>query len=146
MNPGLVILLIFFGSVALVAVITLTLFRFFTRLLGLKQVIKEGVVLTDDGLEYLGFLWLGKLKASYVDVESVEVLPFSKGLISILFFRYGLSSHWIGPRLFREMVAIKLKGQRVYKYLLFTPMDARVFAEKLKSRSEVSPKSEEGGL
>jgi len=134
MNPGIVILLIFLGGAALVAVIVLTLFRSFAHLFGLKQVIREGVVLSDNGLEYLGFLWIGKLKASYADVESVEVLPFSKGLASIPAFRYGLSSHWIGPRLFKEIVVIKLKGSRVYKYLLFTPMDPAMFVEQLRSR------------
>src|SRR5947209_4002608 len=100
MNSGALILLIFWGSVIVVAVITLTVFRFISRRLGLKQVLAEGVVMTENGLEYLGFAFLWKMKASYQDVESVESPPFVKGLASAMFFRYGMSSLWICTRPF----------------------------------------------
>jgi len=126
------------GSVALVTVITLVSFRLLTRSLGLKQLVEEGIVLTEDGVELPRFLWMGKMKVSYTDVETVELLPWYKGLISILLFRYGFSVRSICTRFFHEIVVIKLKGARVFEYLLVTPKNAQAFVEQLKFRMKQS--------
>jgi hypothetical protein len=142
MNSGMTMLLILVVSVALATTLILVLFRFATKLLGLQQVLKDGVVLTESGLEYLGFLWIVKMKAHYTDVESVELLPYNTGLISFISFRYGFTSHWICKRTFSDVVLISLKGSRVYKKLLLTPKDAPAFVEQLRLRikeSETSP-------
>lgn len=136
MNSGTLILLIFLGSVALVAIVTMALFRFVTRSLGLKQVIEEGVVMTENGLEVLRFFGIGKMKVNYADVESVEVLPYYRGPLATLRLRYGMSARWIGTRLFHEIVVIKLKGPRVFRYLLSTPKNGPAFVEQLKARIE----------
>jgi len=143
MNSGLVILLFFFGSVAIVAAIMVALFRLYTRLFGLTQVIEEGVVMTENGLEVLGIWWFSKSKVSYDDVESVKLLPFYRSPLATLLFRYGFSARWVGPRFFAEIVVIELKGPRMFKYLLATPKNAPAFVEHWKSRNqcEVCPKS-----
>jgi hypothetical protein len=97
---------------------------------------RDGVILAQDGIEYLGFLWIVKLKASYADIEDIELLPYYTGLMSVMFFRYGLTPHWICKRSFCDIVVIKLKGYRMYKNLLFTPKDAATFIAQLKSRIE----------
>jgi hypothetical protein len=134
MSPGVTMLLILCVSVALATTLILVLFKFVTRLLGLQQVMKDGVVLTENGLEYLGFLWVVKMKANYTDVESVNVLPYHIGLISFILFHYGFTSHWICKRTCCDIVLISLKGSRIYKKLLFTPKDAPVFVEELQQR------------
>jgi hypothetical protein len=134
MNSGVNMLLILVASVALATTLVLVLFRFATKLLGLQQVLKDGVVLTESGLEFLGFLWIVKMKAHYTEVESVELLPYYTGLISFIFFRYGFTSHWICKRTFSDIVLINLKGSRIYKNLLFTPKDAPAFVEQLRRR------------
>lgn len=136
MNSGAIILVIFLASVAVVAVATLGLFRFISLKLGLKQVFDEGVVLTENGLEYLGFALLWKMRASYADVESVAIVPYFRALISGIFYRYGMSALWIWTRPSHQVVVIKLKGRRFYKYILFAPKDASAFVQQLKSRIE----------
>jgi hypothetical protein len=136
MNSGALILLMFVGSVTLVAAIAVTLFRFVTRWLGLKQVVEEGVVMTENGLEVLRFFGIGKMNVSYADVESVELLPHFRGPLATLLFRYKMSARWIGTRLFHEIVVIKLRGPRLFKYLLSTPKNGPAFVEQLKSRVE----------
>ena len=136
MNSGALILLAFLGSVAVVIVVTVTLFRLVTRSLGLKQVVEEGVVMTENGLEVLGFFGVGKMSVSYADVESVELLPHCRGPLATLLLRYRMSARWVGTRLFHEIVVIKLKGPRVFRYLISTPEDGTTFVEQLKSRIE----------
>jgi len=134
MNPGALILLIFLGSVALVVVVAVTLFRLVTRSFGLKQVIEDGVVMTENGLEVLRFFGIGKMRISYADVESVELLPHYRGPLATLLLRYNMSARWIGTRLFHEIVVIKLKGPRFFRYLLSTPKNGPAFVEQLQSR------------
>jgi hypothetical protein len=133
------ILAIFFAAVALVAVLTLAVFRLLTRWCGTKQLIEDGVALTDDGIEYLRFYLLGKRRATFDEIESVEFLPFGKALFPILFFRYGYSLHVIRTRLFSDCVLIQFRKtprwfELYFKYLLFTPRHPAEFAERLKSR------------
>jgi hypothetical protein len=126
-------------AVALIAVFTLTVFRLLTRWCGTKQLIEDGVALTEDGIEYLRFYLLGKGRAAFDEIESVEFLPFGKALFPILFFRYGYSLYIIRTRLFSDCVLIQFRKsprwfELYFKYLLFTPRHPAEFAERLKSR------------
>jgi hypothetical protein len=85
----MVILLIFAGSVALVAFVTLKVFRLLTGALGLKEVLQEGFVMTDNGLEILGMFLIGKRKIPYADIKSVEFVPYKMEIVGQLRFRYG---------------------------------------------------------
>ena len=138
MSPGIIILLIFFAGAALIALITVPLFRLITNALGIKQVLEDGVALTENGLEFLGFGFLGpnKVTINYRDIESVELMPYYKSLLTILMPRFDSSVRWIRRRPFNQMVIVKFKGPQVYKKLHFTPKDPLAFAEQLKSRIE----------
>lgn len=136
MNSGTIVLVIFLASVTLVAMVTLGLFRFMSLKFGLKQVHEDGVALTKNGLEVLRIFGLGKMRLNYADVESVELLPSYKGPLATLLLRYRMSARWIGTRLFGQIVVIKLKGPRLFKYLLATPKEASAFVQQLRSRIE----------
>lgn len=142
MNSGALILLMFLGSVVLVVVVTVVLFRLVTCSLGLKQVLEDGVALTEDGLEVLRFFGIGKMKLNYADVESVELLPY-RGPLPELHPRFRMSARWIGTRPFHQVVIIKLKGPRFFRYLLSTPKNGPAFVEQLKSRIEPTSHSTE---
>src|SRR5208283_1331215 len=97
MHPAITILLICFASAALIAVITVTVMRFFIRLSGRQQLVENGVVLTESGIEYFGFLYTGVRKTPFSEIQSVELVPYYKVLISSLFLRYGISTRRIPP-------------------------------------------------
>src|SRR6185369_17149324 len=79
--------------------------------------------------------WIGKLKLSYGDVESVRLLRRHAGALTSLFFGFGMSSRWVGTRLLAtEIVVITLTGRRLVKYLICTSKDPRAFVESLKTR------------
>ncbi len=136
MSSGTTILLAVLASVVFIVTITLTGFRYATRSVRLRELVQEGVLLTEKGLEFPRSFLIGTLKVNYADVESVELIPFYKALVSILCFRYGVSVRSACTRLFHEIVVVKLKGPRLIKYQLLTPKDPAAFVEKLNSRIE----------
>jgi hypothetical protein len=131
MNSSISVLLILFCGVALIATLIVVLFKLTAKLLGVQQVVGDGIVMTETGLEYGGFL---KLKANYADIESVELLPFNVGFFKCMFYYNGFRSHWIRRTMFGDIVVITFKGSRIYKNLLFTPKDAPAFIEQLQRR------------
>jgi hypothetical protein len=133
-GSALLILLVVFGSAALVAVVTVALMRYSVRLSGHEQVFKNGIVMTDSGIEYLGFLYTGTRKAAYSEIDSVELSPYYKVAISALFFRYGISATKIPPYFFGKILVIRLKHPNPIEYHFFTPRDAAGFFEQLTSR------------
>jgi hypothetical protein len=136
----MIILTIFFVSVALIAVLTVTAFRFLVRRLGVKDLIEDGAVLTEDGIEYMRVFMLGRGKIKFNEIESVKLISFPIAILSLMFpFRYGLSVHSIRTRLFSDFVEIKIKKsprwfEFHFNYLLFTPENAAAFVEQLNSR------------
>jgi hypothetical protein len=124
----------------LVAILTVTAFRFLARRCGIKDLIEDGAVLTEDGIEYLRLFMLGRGKIKFNEIESVKLISFPKAMLSLMFpFGYGLSVHGIRTRLFSDFVEIKIKKTpRWYEfhfhYLLFTPKNAVSFVEQLKNR------------
>jgi len=138
MNPGTVILLIVIGSVVLVTVVTLKTMRWLIRKSGNQQLHEDGILLMENGIDFLGLLWASRSHAAYSEIESVELVSLPRALLSLLFFRYGLSLRAIYTRLPYHFVLLKLKGRRPFEYLLFTPRDAPEFIAKLRARIEHS--------
>jgi hypothetical protein len=134
MNPGLLILLVFFGSAVLVAIITVATMRFLVRKFGIAELMANDVRLTQNGIEYFGFLFTGIRKKTFNEIKSVELVSYYKVLISSLLFRYGISTRRIPPNFFSKIVVIRLKRPNPFEYLFFTPKDAVNFVEQLKQR------------
>ena len=137
----MLIFAIFLAAAALVAVITLTVFRFLARRCGMKQLFEDGAVLTEDGIEYLGFFMFGRSKVTFAEIESVEVIPFYKAMFSILFFRPDFSVRNIRTRFSRDFVHVTLRRiprwyELYFHHLLFTPAHPAEFVERLRSRLE----------
>src|SRR5258708_6397812 len=94
MNSG-VVFLISFWSLVLVILIAIAGFKLSSQSYRRSQLRADGAELTESHLELPGFLWLSKVRLSYADIESVELLPFTKGVASLLLFRYGISTRLI---------------------------------------------------
>jgi hypothetical protein len=140
------ILLIAFVSVALVAVIAVTVLRFVSRKLGIEKLVQDGVIMTASGIEFPRFVLMGRSKASYDEIESVEFVPFPKNLL--LRMRYGSSvSARVGAGSCRGTVVVKLRSPRILQsqYHLFEPGDPVAFAKELKSRIERGQSSQGDG-
>lgn len=127
--------LIVIASVAIIAVVTLFSFRLIVRKLGVKELIEEGVLLTENGIEFPRFIFAGKCSVEYGDIESVELLHFPQTLLARV--RYGPSvssapsARW---DFLGDTVMVKLKAPSFIQYYLFTPHDPAGFASKLKSQ------------
>jgi hypothetical protein len=121
--------------VALIAIVTVAALRRLTQVPGRRELFEDGAVLSESGLEFLGF-FRRRHKVAYGRIESVEVIPFLKALLPI----YGLNVISVCTRLASRVVVVKVKGSGIVRdlvfprYLLFTPRDARAFAEQLKHR------------
>src|SRR5690242_14995252 len=89
MNPGASILLPVVAIVAMVAVATVVLMRYVLGKLGIKELVNEGIVLTENGIEFPRFVLMGRSMAGFADIESVELVPFPRSLT--LRLRYGPS-------------------------------------------------------
>src|ERR1700745_3815172 len=75
-----------FGAVALVAFVTLKVFRFILAKTGNRELIEEGLILTENGIETSRFL-IGKREIAYDEIERVQYVPFPKNLL--LRMQYG---------------------------------------------------------
>lgn len=136
MDPGTSTFLVV-ACVIVVAIAAILLFRFIIRRLGAGEMVNNGIVLTENGIEFSRFLFMGRSKVSYADIESVEIVPFPRNLT--LRMRYGPSvasypgASW---NLYQDTLAIKLKQPCTFQYHLFHPMNPAEVAEKLRSRIE----------
>jgi hypothetical protein len=131
---GLTVLLLAVASVIFVTILTVATLRFFIRKSGTGSLYENGVVLTDHGIEFLRFFWIGKAKAKYDEIQSVELLPLD-GLPTFLkVFHYGLLMRWIYTRPSGQLVVIKFKTPRLFPYLSCTPKNPQLFVEQLQSR------------
>jgi len=135
MNAGAVILLAIVASLILVTVITIFLFRLIVTKLGIKELVEQGIILTESGIEFPRFMFLGRGRVNYSNIESVELIPFPESLT--LRLRYSPSvvsmpcARW---NFRRDTVVIKFKPPCVFQYHLFTPNDPAELVRKLKSR------------
>ena len=132
------ILFLVFGLPTIVGVCIVALVRRLYRASGHEQVYENGIMMTDTGIEYLGFLFTGTRKKSYEEIDSVQLIPYYKLLISKPFFRYGICTRWVrgvnSHFLFGKILVIRLKHPNPIQCLFFTPKDAAVFYKHLKSR------------
>ena len=138
MDSGALILSTFLAGVALVVVVTLKAFRWFTRSPRLRQLTEDGAALSESGVEFPSCFFLRSIKVSYSEIESVDLLPFHQSIPPALLFRYGIGVSSNYTRLFHEAVVIKLIRPRVFKYWLVTPRNAPAFAKELRTRIEQS--------
>ena len=94
-------------------------------------------MLTETGIELPRFSLIGRSKASFKKIESVEMVPFPKSLM--LRMRYGpsvsscASARW---DFFRGAVVVKLKPRKLCQNHLFAPSNPEALVQKLKSRIE----------
>jgi hypothetical protein len=134
MSPGSTILLIATSATALVATLTITAIRWLKRSPRREGLLEDGVLLTEDGLEFPRFLPIGTYKVKYADVECVESLPFWEAVVALLLFRYDMFASVMWRRLGSDVVVIKLRGPRLIRYHVLTPRDASRFVKLLRSR------------
>jgi hypothetical protein len=133
--PVQVLLLLVFGGAVLVSVVAVALMRYFYRVSGHEQVYKNGIVITETGIEYLGFPFLGTRKKTFNEIDSVELSPYFKVAISALLLRYGLNTNRVPPNFFGDILVIGFKHPNPVRYLFFcAPKDAVDIYEQLKSR------------
>ncbi len=117
----------------LAAIVTIATMRFLARKFDVAELMDNGVRLTEEGIEYVGFLFFKK-KNTFAEIESVKLASYFDITISVLLFRYGLNIPRIPPKLFSKFVIIQLKRANPFEYLFFTPPDAESFVEQLKQR------------
>lgn len=136
MSNALIALLILALGVALATILILLLFRLALKIFGVSQIAKEGIVLTESGLRYGGFLSLVKVEANYNDIKSVEILPMHVGFVKCMLYYNGIRSRWIRRTMCGDIVVITFKRSPFYKRLLFTPKDPTAFVQELRRRIE----------
>jgi hypothetical protein len=131
----------FIAVVVLVPVLTIAALRFVVRWCGIKELVEDGAVLTDSGVEYLRNFMLGRGKIKFSEIESVKLVSCPIAVFWLMFpIRYGFSVQHKGSRLFSDFVEIKVKrSPRWYEYhfnyLLFTPKDGAAWVERFKNRA-----------
>ena len=130
-GPNILIVLVL--GVAILATLVIGSFLYLCKLRGMSQVVREGVVMVEDGLEYAGFMRLYKSHASYHEVKSVKLLPYHVAYFSYVTFRYG-PCLWLCNRLFSDVVLIELNNSKWNRCIFFTPADCVGFIEKLQGR------------
>jgi hypothetical protein len=128
------VLILFIAGAGVIAAITITTLRTFIRLIGMKEVIDEGIILTDDGVEYSGFLLTGKKVLAYSEIRSVELLPYFRVALSALIFAYGISANKVPFRPFHKILIVRLKNPRPIEYLFLAPKEPESAFERLKQR------------
>ena len=146
MNSGSAILLWMLVVVVAIVLIVKSLFRIFKKKTGVKEMIEEGVILTNKGIEFPRFIFLGRMEVPYSDIESVEFVPFPQSLT--LRMRYGpsiasqINGRWLA--FFRGAVVVKLKPGHLIQYRLFTPRNPLEVTKELGSRIAAKGDSSSG--
>lgn len=101
----------------------------------MEDMVNEGIVLTENGIEFPRFGIMGVSKANYEDIESVELVPFPKSLTLRLRYSPSVISTPSGRWKFSlGTVVIKFKPPYAFQYHLFTPTDPAQLVKELKSR------------
>jgi hypothetical protein len=136
--PGPLVVLLVLVIPALATIGGIALMRRYIRSSGHEHVINNGIVVTDDGIEYPGFLLWGTRKKEYAEIDSIDLIPYYKFVFLNMRQRFG---HWTelirgmsGGSLLGDIVVIKIKNPEATKHLLFQPKDAAGIHEQLKNR------------
>ena len=136
------ILLISFSVPALVAIFVVVMIRNVVRRFGRQQLYANGIIISKCGIEYWGLFFTGVRQKPFSEIQSVALVPYFEVVVSVLFFRYGLSARRVPFNPFGKIVVIRLKHPNPIEYLFFTPKDAPAFVEQLQRRiKQVEPSS-----
>jgi hypothetical protein len=140
----MLILTAFLTGMVILAMLVLMLFRLLVRYFGIKDLVEDGAVLTEEGIEYLRPFWAGRGKLKLCDIKSARLVSFPRAMLSLMFLGYGFSVHSIRSRFFSDFVELKIrKTAKWYEfhfdYLLFTPKDPVAFVEQLNNRLHNMP-------
>lgn len=120
------------GLVIVLAVIVLLLVRLFFRLIGHSDLLAEGVVVKEDGIEYLG---LGKVKTIlYTNIENIRLISLGERLTAYATWRFGTSIESVRGRIGGDSVLITLRCPQPCKYVMFTPKHPAEFIDKVTAR------------
>ena len=134
MNNNLIGSLIFIAiCVACLAFVIIWLFRYVMARLGMQTLLREGVNLTENGIEVPGLFYLYKKRIRFEDIRSARLLSFASSLP----FLYKISVWRVITRTSSALVAIELSSPpQIYQYILATPSNPKGFVEQLESRLE----------
>jgi hypothetical protein len=133
-SPGLIIIGLFLLGAVVVGLITLLTMRLVLRRTNMERVVNEGVLLTEIGIEYPRFLYLGKRKTRFSEIRSVELVPYGEVAKSILMLRYGISIRRPPLKPCGDLVVVRLKHPNPIEYLFFGPRDPLELFEQLRRR------------
>lgn len=134
--PGQLILVLVFAFIALVCVCVIAWMRHFIRHSGNEKVFKDGLVVSESGVDYLRFAVAGLREVAYSEIESVELIPFFKFMLFGV-LRFGSQARTLhGQQLFSDVLAIKLKNSDPARYIFIGPKDATTVYDQIKSRIE----------
>jgi hypothetical protein len=129
-------LILVFAFIALVCVCVIAWMRRFIRRSGYEKVFKDGLVVSDNGIEYLRFEIAGLREIAFSDIDSVELIPG----IKFFFFGYllfGKQARMMtvhGQKPFGDVLAIKLKRADSGRYVFITPENAETVYDQIKSK------------
>jgi hypothetical protein len=108
--------------------------RYLFRRVGYERLYDDGVVMTDNGIEYLGFLFSGIRKVSYSEIASVELVsPFWPGFVQLVFY-YGFITRTIKRSLFGRVIVIRFRNPAPVASLFFFARNPEDFYDRLRSK------------
>jgi hypothetical protein len=133
LSAGALILLLVVASVAIVTNVTLYIFRLVLGSSGTRELVNEGAVLAETGIEFPRFLFCGKWKVSYYEIAGAELVPFPKSLGLRLGYPSAISFPGGSWDFRRPTVVLKFKSRPLFPYRLVAPSDPERFVERLNS-------------
>lgn len=132
--PSYLILIAVLGIPTLIAVALVFGVRYLFRRAGHERLYDDGVVMTDNGIEYLGFFFTGIRRVAYSDIASVELVPsFQLALFQMVHY-YGFFPRTIKRKLFGKVVVIRFRNSISAACLFFMSRKPEDFYEQLKSK------------
>ena len=90
--------------------------------------------MTDNGIEYFGFLFSGIRKVAYSEIASVELVsPFWPEFAQLMFY-YGFITRTIKRSLFGRVVVIRFRNPAPVESLFFRARNPEEFYDRLRSK------------
>lgn len=129
-SSGAVFFWLSLGAVALATIGISKAFKFvLTNTTGKRELVEEGLILTERGIETYRFL-TGKREIAYEQIEQVHYVPFPKNLLLRRQYGPAIVSR-VRNRSFRGSILIKLKQPCSMKYLVFDPSNPAELAQRI---------------
>ena len=135
MDTGAFIFLTVVGSITVIFLLVILFRRLLNKNPEFDYIANDGILLTEAGIEFMGFPLMGRVKKSYTDIESVELVRFPATLL--LRMRYApsvVAYPGAGGPLLNDVVVVKLKQPCNIRYHLFNPRDPAGIVKTIKSR------------